>query len=88
VWHHDFADEPVLLYSEVADNGVETRTIETYRDGHSDYADVTRSTGSTVLSQSIMPSKEEIDDQHEFTSVEIPPEEFEQVWSRATGGDG
>jgi hypothetical protein len=84
-WHHEFVNEPVLLYSEVADDGTQTRTIEIYRDGHADYVDATSNTRSTVLKESVMPSVEEIDDQPEFTSVDITDEAVEEACAQATG---
>jgi hypothetical protein len=84
-WHHDFADEPVLLYSDVDDAGSEIRKVEVYRDGRLDWADETRATGTTMLSESVMPSVEEIDDQQEFSAEEISAAEFDSAWDRATG---
>jgi hypothetical protein len=81
-------NEPVMLYSEVADFGIETRKVEVFRDGHSQFADSLRSTGDTLLSEGPLPSVEEIDDQSEFSLSEIEKEEFEQVWRRATGESG
>ena len=52
VWHHDFADEPVLLYSEIDDAGMEIRKVEVYRDGGMDYADSSGSTGTMQLRHS------------------------------------
>jgi hypothetical protein len=86
IWHHDFADEPVVLYSEIDDDGVETRKVEVYRDGRHDYADRTRSMGATVLSEKRMPSIDEIAAQSEFSPSTIDPSEFESVWRRVTEG--
>ena len=85
VWHHEFADEPVLLYSEIDDAGVEIRKVEVYRDGRRDYADSSRSTGTTQLSETAMPSIEEIASQAEFSPSAIEPGEFEDTWQLATG---
>ena len=46
LWHHDLPDEPVEIYSEI-DSGYEAREVEVYRDGRHDYADRSRSTGTT-----------------------------------------
>jgi hypothetical protein len=83
LWHHEFPDEPVELYSEIDDSGAEIRTVEIYRDGRSDYADSTRSTGTTTLSETRMPSIEEISAQAEFSPEVSGVEEFELVWRRA-----
>ena len=37
-WHHDFPDEPSVLYSEI-DAGYEIRKVDVYRDGTHDFAD-------------------------------------------------
>jgi hypothetical protein len=83
-WRHEFDDEPVVLYSEISDDGVETRKVEQYRDGRMDYADADHSTGSTLLSEKAMPELVEIASQPEFTPAAITPEEFEAVWGQAT----
>lgn len=84
VWKHEFQDEPVILYSEVSDEGVETRKVEQYRDGRMDYAGPGQATGSTLLSEKTMPGLTEIAAQPEFTALAITHDEFEEVWRRAT----
>jgi Domain of unknown function (DUF6881) len=83
-WHHEFPDEPVVIYSEVSDSGLETRKIEVFRDDRMQYADGERSSGDTVLSEKPLPSIEEIEDQAEFSVAEIQQPEFERVWLQAT----
>ena len=82
-WHHEFPDEPVLLYAEIDDGGRETRKVDIYRDGRWDYADATRSTGTTKLSIEPMPSIDEIAAQSEFSPIQIGAEEFEEAWRQA-----
>lgn len=83
-WHHDFADDPVDLYSEIDNNRYETRKVEHYRDGRADYADSTMSTGTTLLGELPIPPIEDIAEQPEFTPAEITAPEFERVWVNAT----
>jgi hypothetical protein len=83
LWHHDFAAEPVVLYSEI-EAGLETRKVEAYRDGRLDYADGSTSTGTTGLGQVLTPTVEELNEDPEFSATAITAEEFEQVWRRAT----
>lgn len=83
VWHHDHPGEPVDLYSEI-DSGFEVRKVEVYRDGRLDYADRSRSTGTTTLAEKVMPGVQEINEDPEFSAADITAEEFEQVWQRAT----
>jgi hypothetical protein len=78
-WHHEFQDEPVLLYTEIDDRGMETRKVDIYRDGRWDYADATRSMRTTQLSIEPMPSIQEIAAQSEFSAIEIGAEEFEEA---------
>jgi hypothetical protein len=82
LWHHDHLDEPVVLYSEI-DAGFEVRKVEIYRDGRHDYADLSRSTGTTALGRMLMPSADEINEDPEFSATAITAEEFERTWRRA-----
>jgi hypothetical protein len=86
-WHHDLPDEPVVLYSEI-DAGLEVRKVEVYRDGRHDYAGGSRSTGTTVLGEKMMPGVDEFNAEPEFSAGEISAEEFEQAWRRAAPGAG
>ena len=83
LWHHDLAQEPVVLYSEI-DSGYEIRKVEIYRDGRHHYADTSRSTGTTMLGEILMPAVDEINQDPEFSGTAITASEFEQVWRRAT----
>ncbi len=85
LWHHDLPDEPVALYSEI-DSGFEVRKVEVYRDGRHDYADKSRSTGTTMLGEKMMPGVDEINQDPEFSATVIMAEEFERLWQRATQG--
>jgi hypothetical protein len=83
IWHHDFPDEPVLLYSETDDDGYETRKVDVYRDGRQHYADEASSVGTTILAEVPLPPLEEIGADPEFTPLAIDADEFEAVWRRA-----
>jgi hypothetical protein len=86
-WHHDFPDEPSVLYSEI-DAGYEIRKIDVYRDGTHDFADEWRSTGTTRLGEILVPTAEEINEDPEFSAVVISAEDFDLVWQRATQSGG
>jgi hypothetical protein len=60
-WHHEHEheDEPIVLYSEI-DDGLQIRKVEVYRSGRLDYADYKTETGTTKLSEVVMPSLDEI----------------------------
>jgi hypothetical protein len=84
VWHHDFDDEPTVLWSEIGDDDLERRKVDEYRDGRLDYADEHGSTGSTVLADQPVPPLEQINADREFSGTAIAQAEFERAWARAT----
>jgi hypothetical protein len=86
LWHHDFPDEPVELYSELDDAGYEVRKVEIYRDGRSGFAEGGSSSGTTRLGEGSLPRLEEIADQEEFSPSFIEKVEFEEVWQHASAG--
>jgi hypothetical protein len=85
-WAHAFSDEPAELFSEVGDDGYETRKVEVFRGGRMTYADEIRSTGSTILGETPIPSFEEIASQSEFAPEWISRDDFEAIWVTALGG--
>ncbi|MGW7433211.1 DUF6881 domain-containing protein [Streptomyces sp. NPDC054861] len=82
-WDHDFADDPVLYLSELGDDGYETRKVQFYRDGRSEWADESSETATVGLSEIPFPPLEEIASQSECTAKVITPEEFESAWKGA-----
>ena len=82
-WHHNFPDEPVLLYSEIDEDRYEVRKVEVYRDGRCDFADAVSSTGTTMLGEIPTPALEEIREEGGFEPVEIGADEFEMMWKKA-----
>jgi uncharacterized protein DUF6881 len=84
VWHHDFDDEPVVLWSQIGDDHFERRKVDEYRDGRLDYADENASTGSTLLGDQPVPPLDQINTDSEFSGTAISEFEFEQAWARAT----
>jgi hypothetical protein len=72
-WHHSFPEEPIELYSEVDDEGYETRKVQLFRDGRLERADTNTETAMTGLSEIPIGPVEEI------ASHRV---EFEEVWSR------
>lgn len=59
LWHHDLPGEPVAFYSEMS-SGIEVRKVEIFRAARHDYADRSRSTGTTMLGEIPMPNVDEI----------------------------
>lgn len=87
-WRQEASGYPVVLYSEINDDGIETRKVDEYADGHLDYAGPSGSTGSTLLSEKAMPSLDEINAQAEFRGEPMAEDEFERVWERALASAG
>lgn len=86
-WHHEFPDEPVVMYSEIDDERWEVRKVEVFRDGHSDWADRDTSRGTSMLGEIPFPPLAEIAAEGGFTPEEIDAEQFEAVWRRALAQD-
>ncbi|MDH6125835.1 hypothetical protein [Kitasatospora sp. GP82] len=82
-WHHDFDDEPVLYLSELGEDGYETRKVQVFRDGRSEWADEDHETAGVGLSEIAFPPVSEIAAQPEFDAEEISSTEFEQAWGAA-----
>ena len=59
-WHHDFDDEPGLYYHEVGSDDYETRRVQVYRNGHSEWADENHQTDIAGLAEIPIESVEEI----------------------------
>jgi hypothetical protein len=85
IWHHDFADEPTWLYSELDENRYEVRKVEVFRDGRRFFADSQSSNGNSMLGEIPAPSLAELADEPEFTPSEISGDEFEAQWDAAHG---
>ena len=82
-WLHNLADEPVVLYSEIDEPGRERRKVDEFEDGRLDFAGPDGQTGSTRLSETKMPSLEEVARQDQFVPEEIDQTTFDDVWRRA-----
>ncbi|GAA1559015.1 hypothetical protein GCM10009678_47580 [Actinomadura kijaniata] len=87
-WLHSFDDEPVEVYSEVGDDGYETRKVELFPDGRLEYADGHRETGATGLSEVPVGTVAGIAAQEEFQPHVISRREFEEMWARAVAARG
>lgn len=84
VWHHDAPGEPVLLYSEINDDGWELRKVEMFANGDAGYSCEGETSLLCVgLSVEPIPPLEEIAKDPVFEPSEITKEEFEKVWTDA-----
>lgn len=84
-WIHDFPDEPVELYSELAPDRYEVRKVEVFRDGRRVRADENTTAGGTMLGVVPVPGIDEIAEDRQFEPSGISREEFERVWQSAAG---
>jgi hypothetical protein len=80
-WKHSFADEPKLLYSELDEQRWEHRKVEVFPDGHMDFAEAEKWSGSTRLGLTPIPELREIAADAQFEPVEITKYDFEKVWT-------
>jgi hypothetical protein len=81
-WLHSFPGDPVDIYSEVDDEGWETRKVEIFPDGSIGYASATDATRSTVLSEERVPAVETIAADPQFRPERIGKDQFERVWAK------
>lgn len=84
VWSHDFADEPVELFSEIGPDGYERRKVELFSDGRLGWADEKNEVGRTGLGQLPITSVDEINAQREFQASTITAARFNHMWQQAT----
>lgn len=87
-WNHDSVEFPVLLYSEIDDDGWEVRKVEEYSTGLRELASRNEETGSSFLGLEPIPPLEEINANVEFDGTLIAAEDFESVWAEARGIHG
>lgn len=85
-WHHNFADEPVVIFSEIAPDGYEIRKIHEYRDGRLLRTDGTLESAEIGLGTVPVGDIASVSAQPEFAAVVISPTRFEQEWVRADPG--
>ena len=81
-WIHSFEDEPILLISEIDDNGFEIRKIEVYKDDSFGLASLESDFGGTLLSPGPVPGIDSIKQDPQFLPRFNSKEEFEDVWNK------
>jgi hypothetical protein len=81
-WLHSFPHDPVEIYSEIDDDGWETRKVEIFPDGSMGYASATDATPSTALGDEPLPPLEEIAADPQFRPERIGKDQFEIVWAK------
>ncbi|WP_372410589.1 hypothetical protein [Streptomyces luteireticuli] len=83
VWHHDFKEEPVVLFSEIGADRYETRKVAEFRDGQVLKADESHEGPMVGLSEVPVGVIEDVMGQPEFSASLISHREFEEVWDQA-----
>jgi len=86
-WLHDSPDYPVTIYSELNEEGWESRKVEHFSNGKIGYASAEEDTPETGTKLALVPvpSTQEIADNPEFVPQEISQTAFEQIWSQRHG---
>lgn len=85
-WKHSFADEPILLYSELDARRFETRKLEIFADGRCGFASAWESSGGTRLGEAPIPTLEKILCDPQFEPDEITQAVFERAWEGRKSG--
>ena len=83
-WHHDFTEEPIVLFSEIGEDGYETRKIQLYRDGRLLKADEAHENGTIGLSEIPVGDIADVAAQAEFSAWVISKSDFYEVWDQAS----
>lgn len=82
LWHHDDPACPVEVFSELGNDGYETRKVHIFRDGRHDYADETRWTKDTELGDQRV-EEEDKESTPELEMMRVSSEQFNTAWCRA-----
>jgi hypothetical protein len=80
-WVHDLPDEPVLLYSELDLERLETRKVEVFRDGSIGWAYADHEVRS-ALGEVPVPPMSAIAADPQFRPREISADDFDAIWQR------
>jgi hypothetical protein len=84
-WKHSLPDMPIEIFSEIDQQRMEIRKVEIFRNGEFGFASSAATRGPTKLGIEPLPPFEEIKSQPEFSPRRISREEFEAMWSKASG---
>ena len=81
-WIHEWDGEPMIIYSEMDSRRNEVRKIEVFRDGQIGYAIGEIAQGGTYLSETPLPSLQNIASDQQFRPHVITQQDFERVWKK------
>jgi hypothetical protein len=88
VWSHTLTNEPVELFMELDDEGMETRKVHVYPDDHRERADRDLEDEDTWLAYQPTPPLEEINSDPQFLASWITADQFELEWERTPKQNG
>ncbi|MEU3724330.1 hypothetical protein [Streptomyces sp. NPDC031705] len=83
-WLHDDPDDPIVFYSEIGDDGYESRKVQIYRDGRRIRADEQHEGADIALGEVPVGNISDVDAQPEFEAVLVARALFESVWESAS----
>jgi hypothetical protein len=83
-WIHEFETEPVLMYIELNNIGLETRKVEIYKDDSSGFASADNNFGGTSLSSMPIPESDLTKIDPQFIVKFITKNEFNSIWKERT----
>lgn len=80
-WIHDFVDEPIFIYSELDNERNEIRKVEIYKNRKKGFASNNTFVNGSHLSETPIPTLEEINKDQQFIASEISRQRFEEIWN-------
>ena len=79
-WTHTSQDDPILIYSEINSDRLETRKVEYFVGGAVGLASRKFEKGRTKLGSEPTPAVAKINEDSQFEAEEISDDEFNSIW--------
>ena len=79
-WTHTSQDDPILIYSEINSDRLETRKVEYFVGGAVGLASRKFEKGGTKLGSEPIPAVAKIKEDSQFEAEEISDDEFNSIW--------
>lgn len=83
-WLHDVPEDPVTIYSEIGEDGYETRKVHIYRDGRKIRSDEQHESTEIGLSEIPVGDISDVAAQAEFQAEVVTRAVFENAWKDAS----
>ena len=81
-WIHNFNDEPEYIISEIDNERNEIRKVEIYKNKKKGFAVKDISVNGSQLSETPIPTLEEINSDIQFKACLISHARFEEIWAK------